>query len=206
MKKVNASAIVITAVLCLFIFASCGQTKKIQRVSTDTVTDVSGRWNDTDSQETSKAMIDDCLSFPWVENFMKEKDNAKPVVIVGDVLNKSMEHINSETFTKDLERAFIRSGKVRVVSNEEFRNKLRKEKGQQAEGHTDSKTAASIGNEMGANFMLFGTINTIVDESGGTKVVFYQVNLELHDLTTTEKVWIGDKKIKKVIERAKSTW
>lgn len=107
---------------------------------------------------------------------------------------------------KDLERAFIRSGRVRVVSNAAFREWNRKERAGQAEGWTDPNTMASIGNELGANFMLFGTINTIIDEAGGMKVVFYQTNLELHNLTTTEKVWIGDKKIKKVIERDAKAW
>ena len=48
--------------------------------------------------------------------------------------------------------------------------------------------------------MLTGTINTIVDQEGNKKVVFYQVNLELSNIETTEKVWLGDKKIKKYIK------
>ena len=201
--------LLLSAVLIATMLFGCGTDKKhkrVARVASDEVVDLSGRWNDTDSQMVSETMIKDCLSFPWIEDFMAANGGNKPVVIVGRVVNKSHEHINTETFVKDLERAFIRSGRVRVVSNEQFREWNRKERAGQAEGWTDPNTMASIGNELGANFMLFGTINTIVDEAGGMKVVFYQTNLELHNLTTTEKVWIGDKKIKKVIERDAKAW
>ena len=201
--------LLLSAVLVATMLFGCGTDKKhkrVARVASDEVVDLSGRWNDTDSQMVSEAMIKDCLSFPWIEDFMAANGGKKPVVIVGRVVNKSHEHINTETFVKDLERAFIRSGRVRVVSNAQFREWNRKERAGQAEGWTDPNTMASIGNELGANFMLFGTINTIVDEAGGMKVVFYQTNLELHNLTTTEKVWIGDKKIKKVIERDAKAW
>jgi len=54
--------------------------------------------------------------------------------------------------------------------------------------------------EQGADFMLQGTINSIVDEYKRDKTVYYQVDLELTNIETNEKVWIGDKKIKKMIK------
>jgi hypothetical protein len=49
--------------------------------------------------------------------------------------------------------------------------------------------------------MLKGEINSIEDEEGREKVVYYQVTLEMIDLETNVKVWFGDKKIKKLVER-----
>ena len=49
--------------------------------------------------------------------------------------------------------------------------------------------------------MMKGTIASIVDESSGTKAVYYQVDLDLIDLENNVKSWYGQKKIKKVIER-----
>ena len=34
-------------------------------------------------------------------------------------------------------------------------------------------------------------------------MVFYKINLELTNIETNEKVWIGDKQIKKVVGQAK---
>ena len=48
-----------------------------------------------------------------------------------------------------------------------------------------------------------GVINTITDQERGKTVVFYQVDLNLVNLETNEKVWLGQKKIKKFIGRSK---
>ncbi|WP_339814630.1 penicillin-binding protein activator LpoB [uncultured Imperialibacter sp.] len=180
----------------LFIAAGCSQ-RTVTRVSPDQQIDLSGRWNDTDSKLVAEEMIRDVLNRPWREDFSRAK-NAKPVVIVGLVTNKSHEHIESETFIKDIEREFINSGMVRVVQNSVFREKMREERADQQE-FASPETQKKWGAELGADFMLFGTINSIVDSYSKEKVVLYKVDLELANLQTNEKVWIGDKEIKKFI-------
>lgn len=49
--------------------------------------------------------------------------------------------------------------------------------------------------------MLQGSINSVKDETRGQYAIMFQSNLELIDMTTNEKVWIGQKKIKKVVKR-----
>ena len=80
--------------------SGCGHETKVTRVDTGIVTDLSGRWNDTDSQMVAEAMVKEALANPWLGNFTKGK-NREPVVIVGTVLNKSHEHINVQTFVSD---------------------------------------------------------------------------------------------------------
>ncbi len=53
--------------------------------------------------------------------------------------------------------------------------------------------------------MLQGTINSLVDELDGPRAVFYQVDLELLDIASNVKVWQGQKKVKKLVERSKKT-
>jgi hypothetical protein len=120
----------------------------------------------------------------------------KPVLLVGTILNKSHEHIEADTFLKDLERVLIQEGEVRIVANSYFREKLRDERSEQTV-FSSPETQKRLGRELGADYMLFGTINTIVDTEGENKVTFYQIDLELTDLETSELVWIGTKKIKK---------
>ncbi len=55
--------------------------------------------------------------------------------------------------------------------------------------------------ELGADFILQGLINKIVDMEGKRRVYFYQVDLELIDIETAEKTWIGQKKLKKYVEK-----
>ncbi|MBI5664363.1 MAG: penicillin-binding protein activator LpoB [Nitrospirae bacterium] len=147
-------------------------------------------------------MINDALSRPWLRKFTGDHNGKMPVVIVGTVRNRSHEHINVQTFVKDLERALINSGEVDFVASSEERGEIRDERKDQA-AHSSEKTAKAEGEETGADFMLQGTINSIMDKLEGKEVVFYQVNLELVEIETHKKAWIGEKKIKKYVERAR---
>ncbi len=183
----------------LLIISSCA-THKVERVSPDEAIDLSGRWNDTDSKMVAESMVDQILSGAWIENHMRDSNGKKPVVVVGIIYNKSHEHINAGTFIKDVERAFINSGRVRLIQAAEKREELRQERAAQQE-FASPETAKKWGRELGADFMLNGDINSIVDTYKKERVNYYQTNLELSNLETAEIVWIGDKKIKKYINK-----
>ncbi|MEO9873164.1 penicillin-binding protein activator LpoB [Ekhidna sp.] len=193
MKRITQLPMIMLAVVML---ASCN--RQVTRINPDQQVDLSGRWNDTDSKLVAEEMIKDVTGRPWHNNFRIENDR-KPVVIVGYVQNKSAEHIESETFIKDIEREFINSGFVRVVSNSVFREKLREERAEQGE-FASPETQAKWGKELGADFMMFGVITAVTDSYKKEKVVNYKVNLELTNIETNEKVWLGDKEIKKYIK------
>jgi uncharacterized protein (TIGR02722 family) len=182
--------------------SACGQ--KVTRVETDTVTDLSGNWNDTDSRLVADEMIQDALSRSWLTNFNREQGQS-PTVIVGEVRNLSHEHINTRTFISDMERALINSGEVEFVASSEERQEIRSERKDQ-DLHASEETRKAMGQETGADFMLKGTINTIIDAVSGEQVRFYQVDLTLIDLANNRKVWVGQKKIKKTIEKGGLRW
>jgi uncharacterized protein (TIGR02722 family) len=170
-------------------------------LDTDTTIDLSGKWNDADSRMVSEEVIDDMLSAPWLVRFAAANGNERPTVIVGLVRNRSDEHIATETFTKDIERACVNKGTVRIVASSEERGDLRDEKADQAD-FSRPDTVKKFGLEYGADYMLMGTINKISDREDDEEIVFYQVDLELTDIETNEKVWIGGKKHKKYIGRS----
>ena len=174
---------------------------KVDRVDVDKTVDLSGRWNDTDSRLVSEEMINDVLSRPWLDRFRASRRN-NPIVIVGSVRNRSDEHINTRTFVKDLERTLINSGEVEFVAGSVERQEIREERKDQA-AHASEATAKDEGEELGADFMLQGAINTISDRVEGKEVKYYQVNLELIDIQSHRKVWIGEKKIKKLVKRSR---
>ncbi|MCU4175457.1 penicillin-binding protein activator LpoB [Carboxylicivirga sp. N1Y90] len=186
-------------VLSLGLFSACSS-HKVERVDTKEAIDLSGRWNDTDSRLVAEEMVNQVLGGAWIDNHNAEADGKKPVVIVGLVYNKSHEHISAETFIKDVERAFINSGRVRLVQAGDKREELRRERAAQQEFST-METAKEWGKELGADFMMNGDINSIVDTYKKERVNFYKVNLELANLETNEIVWIGDKEIKKYVTK-----
>ncbi len=187
-------------VLALVLVMGGCATHSVQRTSSDEVTDLSGRWNDTDSKLVAEKMVRSALEFPWVQNFTEE-EGRKPVVIVGDIRNRSTEHIDTRVFTKDIERELIKSGQVKFVAADSERGQIRAERtDQQTESSLDS--VKRLGQETGADFIMIGNISSIVDAIQGKKAVFYQVDMELINIETNEKVWVDSKEIKKIIEQS----
>lgn len=195
-KQVLFSSLVLG---CALIVSGCGKETRVTRVDTDVVTDFSGRWNDTDSKQVAETMVKEMISQPWLGNFTRDKGQP-PFVVVGTILNRSHEHINVNTFVSDLERELTNSQKVTFVANKVEREEVREERRDQAV-HALEETQKGPGREIGADFMMKGSISTIQDESEGVKSVYYQVDLDLIDLENNVKSWYGQKKIKKVIER-----
>jgi uncharacterized protein (TIGR02722 family) len=194
---------VLTVISFCIAFLVVGCTTKVTRISADSTVDLSGRWNDTDSRLVAEEMIKDCLGQRWL--FKWETVNKRPTVIIGKIKNESHEHINTGTFTKDIERALLNSGKVDFVADKSEREQIRDEKDDMAE-NASAKTAKSKHEETGADLMLIGSINTIVDQDGSQAVIYYQTNMELVDVESHQKVWIGEKKIKKFVDKAATSF
>lgn len=177
---------------------ACGGTK-VSRVGAEKQVDVTDKWNSTDSKKVANKMIEDMLTFPWLDKWGKDHDRM-PRVIIKSVRNKSHEHIPVGTFINDLKRAMLKANKVEFVSGGAAREEVREERKQQ-DVYATEKTAAEMAAETGADYALTGTINSNVQQSSDTRVTFYQVDLNLIDLKTTQEVWYGQEKIKKVTEK-----
>jgi uncharacterized protein (TIGR02722 family) len=177
--------------------AGCGT--KVERIGVEDVKDLSGDWNDTDSRLVAEEVITDVLGHPWLTEFQGAQ-SGRPAVIVGEIRNLSYEHINTNTFVADMERALINSGKVDFVASKVERDEIRKERTDQ-EINAREDTRKEIGQEIGADFMLKGTINSIIDKEGKEAVKYYQVDLTLISLKDNRKVWVGQKKLKKYVKK-----
>jgi penicillin-binding protein activator len=190
--------------LALVLIAGCGGGKQVTRLDPNTVTDLSGEWNDTDSRLVAEEMVKDALARPWLSSYATAQ-NRKPVLTVGTIRNMSSEHINTETFTTDFERELINSAQVRFVASKPQRDEIRDERMEQQE-FASKETAKKIREETGADFILQGAVKTIADQEGGNRVMYYQTDLELVNIESMEKVWIGTKKIKKGISQGSKKW
>jgi uncharacterized protein (TIGR02722 family) len=191
-------------VLAAALLIGCGSSRQVTRLDPGQVTDLSGKWNDTDAKLVAEEMISDCMGRPWLSDFLLEKSK-KPVVTVGRIRNKSSEHIDTETFTTDFERELTNSGKVIFVAAKVERDDVREERLEQRDWASE-ETVKKLRQETGADFILLGAIKSITDQVEGEQIVFYQTDLELINVETNVKAWIGTKKIKKGISQSGSKW
>lgn len=198
--------LLIASALSLVLLSSCaaptGAVKRVDRLDASEIRDLSGDWNDADSQLTSREMIADCLSRAWLSNWNATRPGRLPVVVVGDIKNRTSEHINPDTFVKDLERELINSGRVGFVADPAQRQAIIDEIRYQ-QMHASSSTAKDVGRHVGADFIILGSINSILDRDGNEQIKYYQVDLEMIEIESNMKVWIGNKKIKKYVQTRK---
>ncbi len=184
--------------------AACNN-KRVSRVDPSSVTDLSGRWNDVDSKLVANALIDQSFAGQWNGQYTSAHGGTPPTVIIGSFRNRTLEHVPIGTFVKDLERAYVNSGRVRLVASRDERSEVRDEREDQ-QTNASAESRARIGKESGANYMLQGDVQAIEDAEGREKIVFYQIDAFLVDLESNQKVWIGQHKIKKYIDRRRIGW
>ena len=204
LSRTPRAAIAIFGALAAISVAACNTTR-VSRVDPASVTDLSGRWNDADSRLVANALITQSLDADWARRWADAHGGRTPTVIVGGFANRTLEHIPVTTFTRDLERAYVNSGAVRIVASVDERQSVRTERAdQQANALAD--TRARVAMEQGAQFMLQGDVQAIEDAAGRERAVTYQIDATLVDLESNAKVWVGQHRIKKTIDRRRFGW
>jgi uncharacterized protein (TIGR02722 family) len=201
-RSKRVAAAMTLAVLTVMV---AGCYKQVSRIDPSSVTDLSGRWNDTDSRLVANELITQSLGAPWVARHTTRSGGEAPAVIVGTFRNRTMEHIPVNTFIADLERAFINSGAVTMVASPQEREEIREERTDQQE-NARAGSRARMAYELGAEYMLQGDVTAIEDEEGREKVIYYQIDATLTDLESNVRVWAGQHQIKKYIERPRIGW
>jgi len=192
-------------VLALSLVAGCGPSRTTTRVDSETQTDLSGRWNETDARKVADEMIGGMLESAWLQRWTRTHDG-RPTLIIGPIRNKTMQHIDEEIFIKDIERNLVNSGRVQFVAAQDEREAIRAEREEQ-QTYSTMESAAAMAQEIGADYMVLGTISSNVQENlkGDKMSLFYTVNLELINIEKNLKAWLGEKEIKKIVERSSAS-
>jgi len=187
------------AVILLVLAVSCSSNPSVKRVDPRTQTDLSGYWNDTDVRIVCESLINDCLKAPGVAKEIQNKQGKIPTVLVGRFINESSEHIDTSIIADMMEITIFNSGKMDFVAGGAIRDALRAER-QDQQVFASEETAAALSKEVGADFMLLGTVRTIVDKAGNQTARTYFVRAELTNVETNTRLWIGQNTdIKKII-------
>lgn len=186
----------ITLVASLMLL-SCNQ-RLVSRIDPSTQTDLSGRWNDSDSKLVAEKMVREFLSSEYFKEYSKALGH-KPAIIVGLIKNKTTEHIDADSYIKKFELAIYQSGAADMLESGDFRDKLRLERVQQQD-FASSETISKWSLETGADLMLFGEMTSEVDVYGNKRTVDYITTLYLTDLETSKRIWFGQQEIKKLIK------
>lgn len=152
----------------------------------------------TDLQLIANKMVDDMLVFPPVVQITKER---RPVLFVDRIKNKTTEHIDLESVTDSIQTKLINSGKFRFVDMTAVEQIRKQFEYQQESGFVDEQTAARMGRQIGAEYMLYGNMASIVKKDGSTKDVYYKFTLKMMHIESGIIEWAAEKEIRKTKEK-----
>jgi uncharacterized protein (TIGR02722 family) len=123
-----------------------------------------------------------------------------PIVMVTNLQNKTSEHIDTQSIMDMVRVELTNSGRVAFV-DKEAREDISKEYDYQSSGMVSDETKKTKGGQIGADFIINGRLDSIVQEIGKEKTVYYKLTLNMTNLKTGIIAWTNHKEIRKAYKK-----
>ncbi len=160
-----------------------------QEVETTTVD-----FGSTDLQTIAAEMVDSMLMSGSVAAITRDN---RPIVFVERIKNKTSEHIDTESITDSISTKMLNSGKFRFVDMERVESLREQLNFQNNDELVNQSSAIKFGQMLGAEYMLYGNLSSILKQSGNKKDVYYKMTMRLMDLETGLIEWADETEIRK---------
>jgi uncharacterized protein (TIGR02722 family) len=177
----------------LTILSSCGPKAFVRgeyedATETNIMTD---KWSESDMQKIVNKLVKD-----MVDTEVIRRAKLMPIVMVTKLENKTSEHIDTQSIM-DMVKVEIMSSKKAKFVDKEARDDISEEYNYQGSGMVSKETLKGPGGQIGADLILNGRIDSITQEVGRDKTVYYKVTLILTNLRTGVMEWSGQDQIRK---------
>lgn len=192
---------IISLMAALVLLSACSTTVRYD--DPNAVETTTTGFGSTDLQTTAKKMIDGLLSFPPIVQLTNQR---RPVIFVDKLRNKTEEHIDTEAVNDTVMTGLLQSGKFRFVDMSAVDSVKTQLRYQQDSGLVDPATAVKVGRQIGAQYMLYGSISSIVKKAGSTTDTYYLITMKLLNLQTGIVEWMDQKQIRKTATRSLFGW
>jgi len=185
---------IIGLVLLLALNFACGPKAFIRGDYDKDVTSenlLNDRWSETDMQKAVNTLVNSLVNHRSIAAAKK-----MPIVMITSLKNKTSEHIDTQNIMDMVRVELMNKGRVGFI-DKEAREDIQKEYDYQASGTTARKTQKRTGHQVGADFILNGRLDSIVQEVGNEKTVYYKLTLNLTNLESGVIMWSNHKQIRK---------
>lgn len=153
------------------------------------------QWSETDMQKTVQALVSSMTAHPVIANAKRP-----PVVMVTQLQNKTSEHIDTQSVMDMVRVELMKTGKTSFI-DKEARQDIADEYNYQNSGMVGGETKKGPGGQIGADYIVNGRLDSIVQEVGKEKTVYYKVTLNLTNLKTGVINWTDQKQIRKYYKK-----
>ena len=153
------------------------------------------QWSETDMQKAVADLVASLTAAPVLYQV-----KTMPVVMVTSLQNKTSEHIDTQSIMDMIRVELMKTGKVGFIDRE-ARQDISEEYDYQNSGMVSEETKKSPGGQVGADFIINGRLDSIVQEVGKDKSVYYKLTLNLTNIKTSMISWSDQKQIRKVFKK-----
>ncbi|MBC3616024.1 penicillin-binding protein activator LpoB [Vibrio metschnikovii] len=174
---------------------SYGDAQAVETVTVD--------FGSTDLQKIAAEMVDSMMMSGSVAAITRD---ARPIVFVERIKNKTSEHIDTESITDTISTKMLNSGKFRFVDMDRVEAVREQLNFQNTDELVDQRSAIQFGQMVGAQYMLYGNLSSIVKSAGNDKDVYYKMTMRLMDLRTGLIEWADETEIRKQQSRSLFGW
>lgn len=200
MKKIVLAT---TIGLAATLVAGCSNKSVVRYGDATAVETTDINFGSTDLQTVAGQMTDSLLTSPVVGSLTQNK---RPIIFVERLKNKTSEHIDTESITDSISTKLLRSGKFRFVDMSRVEAAREQIKFQQDGGMVDQNKAIQFGRQVGAEYMLYGNLSSIVKKNKDKSDVYYKFTLRLMDLESGLVEWADETEIRKTKEKERVSW
>lgn len=198
----------LTLALSLLSLLGSACSSAVHNVDPGTVEGLTVEYDSNDLQAMADLMIKSMLDDPDLQMIERpEKGTDQRVVLfVGNVANRTKDHIDTVAITDSIRTALVKDGTIRLATSKHGQRELGAQVDfQNSSGRTDPALINKFGKQLGADAVLLGRLMSIDKETArslqslGTKKnsIFYKLTLEVANVETSETIWIEEKLIRK---------
>lgn len=199
----NKVLLITTLSIALLAITGCTNKSVIKYGDATAVETTNVNFGSTDLQTIANQLTDSLLLSPVVGSLT---ENSRPILFLESIKNKTSEHIDTESITDSISTKLLRSGKFRFVDMGRV-NAIREQLDyQQSSGMVDTSKAVAIGQQVGAQYMLYGNLASIVKSNKDKSDVYYKFTLRLLDLKSGLVEWADETEIRKTKDKKFVSW
>ncbi|NNM50617.1 MAG: penicillin-binding protein activator LpoB [Pseudomonadales bacterium] len=191
-----------TVIACSIIAAMClgGCANQVQYGDANGVETVNTDFGSTDLQLIASHMVDSLLAFPPIQRMTAS--GVRPILFVDTIKNQTMEHIDTSAITDSIMTKLLDSGQFRFVDMTAMAALRKQLDYQHNSGMVDESKAVAMGQQIGAQYMLYGNLMDITKQNSSVRDVFYKFTMKMTNVRTGEVIWESEKQIRKVQKRS----
>ncbi|MEO0334929.1 MAG: penicillin-binding protein activator LpoB [Pseudomonadota bacterium] len=190
MKKITLIFLMLTG---LAVLSGCGPKAFVKGDYDNNVNDanlLNDKWSESDMQKVVRDLVASATTHYSISSAKRP-----PLVMVTRLQNKTSEHIDTQSITDMVRVELMRGGRVQFVdkaARDDIADEIEYQK-----NNASATTRKAGGQQTGADFILNGRLDSIVQQAGRDKSVYYKITMQMTNLKTGVMVWSDYKQIRK---------